>query len=235
MIRSTLEQLHAELPVLSAPADTDEGARAALRIVIDHALRRDSRPVIAEELLACPNCGGECRSAASPYCSPSCREQASFVRQLRRDIEKGFVFDPERQINLGQVLWQLLGGGYPRRVAMIVGKARERILARDEFRCTACGAPATTLDHIATACNRPINVRSVCEGCARTRHFGDHRLLERPEVKELLEMLAQRVANCPALRVCDNPETWDWRAFIRQRKLLLEPSGVAGAGGGGSQ
>ena len=30
-----------------------------------------------------------------------------------------------------------------------------------------------------------------------------------------------RIAADPVLRICDDPETWDWREFLRNRKKRL--------------
>ncbi|MHB8635772.1 MAG: hypothetical protein ACYC96_04790 [Fimbriimonadaceae bacterium] len=97
------------------------------------------------------------------------------------------------------------------------------MLARDGGRCLLCGASATSVDHIATGCNRPINLRAVCDDCCRTRPFGDPTVLARPEVAQILDELAVRIAAPFALRCCDDATSWDWRAFLIRRQAQLVP------------
>jgi hypothetical protein len=101
----------------------------------------------AEDPCLCPNCGADCQSAASPYCGDPCREEAAFVRQFRRALAEGAVFDPERRNMIAQAFWHALGGGYPARVALVPESARKQVLKRTGGLCEICGAPAVTFDH----------------------------------------------------------------------------------------
>ncbi len=139
------------------------------------------------------------------------------MRQFRAGLVEETVFDEQRQAALGQVLWHALGGGYPGRNALVPEKARARVFERTGERCEACGAPATTFDHIGSACNRPINLRPMCEDCAETKPFGDPTFLAQPEVVEKLRRIAARIGSPAPLRCCDNAESWDWRAYLSQR------------------
>jgi ribosomal protein S27AE len=151
-----LRQRIAELPPGPDPsgeADRDGGARRALILVLepgasDLPARPDSpaEGLLLHSVDRCPNCGEECSVPSSPYCTPRCREEAAFVRQLRGAVASGW--DPERQIALGEKLWRILGGGYPRRVARVEARSLERILERKGRRCEECGGQATMVDHL---------------------------------------------------------------------------------------
>ncbi len=67
---------------------------------------------------------------------------------MRSAIEDGTLFQAERQVVLGQVLWNLLVGGFPARQRLVPKTTVRRVLERDGGRCTLCGAPATGVDHI---------------------------------------------------------------------------------------
>jgi predicted secreted protein len=45
--------------------------------------------------------------------------------------------------------------------------------------------------------------------------------LAKPEVKEQIHHLAERIGSPEALRCCDNAATWDWREFLNERKKLI--------------
>jgi hypothetical protein len=173
---------------------------------------------LAPDATLCPACGTPCASIRSPYCGEDCRERSGFVRQLRQGLESGALADRERQSVLGQILWRLLGGGNPLRIAMVPERALAKVYARTGGLCELCRAPATAIDHIATACNRPINLRPVCAACATTRPLGDPDLLERADSQALLDELATRIHAVSPLRACDDAATWDWRTYVNARK-----------------
>lgn len=206
-------------PGLPNPVYTEEydgQARAVLAALLERALRLEPPASIAPDPNTCPNCGQPVDSQRSPYCGTQCREESAFVRQLRGAVEKNGI-DAERQASMGQVLWHLLGGGYPGRVALVPDKVRQKLFARNGGKCELCGSPATTIDHIKTACNRPINLRPVCDSCTRAVPYLDPAFLKAKPVQILLDRLAQRVAAHTPVRCCDDPESWDWRAFIAMR------------------
>ncbi|MBS1724839.1 MAG: hypothetical protein JSS66_18000 [Armatimonadetes bacterium] len=124
--------------------DQDLRARAALSLLLD--APRSAVPSTLTDPWKCPNCGGACENARTPYCSERCKEEAAFVRQFRASFGNGNLADPERQAALGQKLWQVLGGGLPRRIALIPQRVWTRVLERDVV-CQICGAPAVLVDH----------------------------------------------------------------------------------------
>lgn len=165
----------------------------------------------------CPNCGVQVSSEKSPYCGKDCREEAAFVRQLRTGIAEKTVLDMERSVSLGQVLWHLLGGGYPLRLSLVPKKSIAQVINRAQSKCEACGNLATTVDHVKTACNRPINLRAVCEECCKDRPFGESRVTSAKGYAEKQHLLAARVGAASPLRCCDDADSWDWRAFLAER------------------
>jgi hypothetical protein len=64
----------------------------------------------------------------------------------------------------------------------------------------------------------------VCAQCSITRPFGDPEFLARPEVDALLGELSARIGAPNPLLICDDPDHWDWRAFLRERARALQPS-----------
>ena len=194
-----------------------DAARAVLLLFLE-------RPIIDSTQVetdpgTCPNCGQRVDSTRSPYCGTDCREIAGFVRNFRSGLREGTLFDPDRQLALGQILWRILGGGLPYRNSLVSEKDLARLFKKHNGQCVACGSPATTVDHIGSHCNRTSNLRPMCEACAQTKPFGSRAVLSRPEVQSLLDELTNRIASDEPLRPCDDAETWDWRAYVALRKV----------------
>ncbi len=167
----------------------------------------------------CPNCGDACDSLRSPYCGEHCREEAAFVRQYRAARANDHI-DTDKLTSLAQVLWHLLGGGYPIRQAMVPDRAIQQVLAKANGGCEACGSPADRVDHRKTACNRPINLRAVCAICNADRPIGDPEVLARSA--ERIDMITARIlAEEPVCR-CDGQD-WDWRAYLAERAIHVSP------------
>lgn len=149
--RVRLARLSRSLPTFQDVAEGHEaGARAALGWFLTRALAVENVQGVAAAPGTCPNCGAPHRSTKSPYCSACCKDQAGLVRQVRAGIAEGTIDDVDRQIALGEKLWRVIGGGFPRRRALLPVKGWERVLEREGRRCQQCGAPATTIDHVGT-------------------------------------------------------------------------------------
>jgi len=219
-ITEALSQLRSALPTeaFEGPSNADDQSRATLKWLVERALTSSQADPVAEDPSTCPNCGKPMLGEKSPYCSVQCREEAGFIRQFRRTLIEGAAFENERQASLGQVFWHVIGGGYPRRQTLVTEKERKRIFNRYEGKCQVCGAEATTFDHIGSACNRTSNLRSVCWNCTTTRPFGDPEFLAKPDINALANEIAARVGSETPIRCCDDPETWDWRAYVRSRR-----------------
>jgi len=142
---------------------------------------------------------------------------AGFVRQFRTGLVEEWLLLPEKQVALGQVLWHVLGGGRPLRLAISPERSRRKALEKAEGLCAACGAPATTVDHIGSGCNRTSNLRAVCDDCCTDRPFADPRVLQQPGYSNMLTDIACRIQSSEPLRCCDDAGTWDWRTYLKLR------------------
>ena len=107
----------------------------------------------------------------------------------------------------------------PLRQSLAPQRSIDAVLKREGGRCQECGALATTIDHITTGCNRPINLRAVCDNCCKDHPFGDPAVLEKPEFDELLAELVTRIGAPSPLQCCDDVEGWDWRAYLKERSV----------------
>lgn len=134
---------------MDSAADSETRVRSVLREIVDRAA-----PLLGIEVASvpsdpalCPNCDAPVASTKTPYCGEQCKGMAAFVRQFRNSLENETVFDPERQVGMGQALWKLQGGGFPHRQTLIPPKTILKVIERDGGVCQVCGAPATEVDH----------------------------------------------------------------------------------------
>lgn len=208
---TTPEELRQKLPGADE-AEQEAGARRVILLLLDSPIDASAPPLDVSRRI-CPNCGVNPCPGRSPYCSLRCREEAAFVRQFRAALRDDAILDSERQIAIGQNLWHLIGGGRPLRRSMIPARSISRVIERNNGKCTHCDHPATTVDHILSACNREINLQPVCAECSQTHEFGDRKTLS--SAAKVLTDLATRCLADSALRPCDNQDTWDWRAWIK--------------------
>lgn len=213
--KELINELLDALPNLDPQANHEVQSRFVLRNLLVVCLGVGERPMIKPNSIQCPNCDAPTFSTRTPYCSTQCREEAGFIRQFRQALAERTIFDPDRQVAFGQIFWHLLGGGRPLRRGLLTEKEIAKVIAKAEGKCAECGQTATTVHHIGTACNRPINLHAVCAECCRIHEFGDPMILEKNNEK--IERNAVRIANPHPVRICDAAE-WDWRAFLRLRK-----------------
>ena len=131
------------LPPLAAWAEGngDEPTRAVLHWFLELS-EVEVAPIMAPAAL-CPNCGIRPGAARS---GDACREESALVRQFRGALEGGAIESVERQVALGEKLWRVLGGGYPRRAERVPPRVLRQVIERQGGLC-ACGAPADRVDH----------------------------------------------------------------------------------------
>jgi len=216
LFENALRTVHAELPPLaSANLTIEDQARTVLHLLTPSEVPSE---VVENDATRCPNCDAPCASLASPYCSKACRDQASWVRQMRVALASGSILDSEKQVVFGERLWWLLGGGLPMRESRLTESGKRQVIKRCEGKCEYCGAPMALIENHGSGCNRPFNLRAMCEKCAKTKAFMDPEFAARVDVTELLGELSRRIFAVAALRPCDDAESWDWRAFLAQRK-----------------
>jgi hypothetical protein len=214
-IQARLISLLNALPSEPDAAGIASAARAFLKLVVHAALNQPTAEPVTNDPTTCPNCGATCNSRLSPYCGPHCRESSAFIRQFRASLMTDAIFLPEKQIAFAQIVWHLMGGGLPYRNSLIPQRTMERFFEKHGGKCSACGGKATTVDHIKTFCNRPINLRPMCEPCAVTKPFGDSTVMATGAT--VLAELAQRMGSEMPLRCCDDPVVWNWRQFLKER------------------
>ncbi|MFM9872409.1 MAG: hypothetical protein ACKVQS_02960 [Fimbriimonadaceae bacterium] len=210
-----------QLKALLPPACDDtisieDQARSVLHLLCEPTNPKAPKPKNDPNL--CPNCDQPVSKPTSPYCSETCRNQAAFVRQLRAAIATQTILNPEKQTVFGERLWWLLGGGLPIRESRITESGKRQVIKRCGGKCEFCNAPMTTIENFGSGCNRPLHLRAVCAKCSRTKPFNDPNFSQSNPVLTLLNDLRQRVNAPTPLRPCDDPDKWDWRAFIVQRR-----------------
>ncbi len=146
-------------------------------------------------------------------------------------MASGAALTPEKQAVFGERLWWLLGGGLPMREGRIPESAKRQVLRRSGGDCELCGAPMSAVENHGSGCNRPLHLRAVCPACSKTKPFGDAEFCQRAPVARLLAELGARISAETPARACDDPDAWDWRAFLAQRRLEVAcPGGLVGPG-----
>ncbi len=133
--------------LLDTESDIELRTRSVLNLLFSEFKLRISDKTIPVDPANCPNCDRTVGESKSPYCSGECREISSFVRQFRQALVTNAILDPEKQTALGQKLWYVLGGGYPRRDVLVPERVRLKVIEREGRKCQQCGAKATTIDH----------------------------------------------------------------------------------------
>ena len=133
--------------ILDTESDIELRTRAVLNLLFCEFKLRISDKTIPVDPSNCPNCDRLVGEGKSPYCSGECREISAFVRQFRHAVLTSAIIAPEKQAALGQKLWFVLGGGYPRRDTLVPERVRLKVIEREGNKCQHCGAKATTIDH----------------------------------------------------------------------------------------
>lgn len=54
-----------------------------------------------------------------------------------------------------------------------------------------------------------------------TRDFGHPDVVHDPRAIALFDDLAKRVVSPRPMRACDDPDQWDWRAFLAERRAAM--------------
>jgi hypothetical protein len=130
------------------PATIEDRARHVLIVLAEAIANAPVQDAIKRDPRSCPNCGQQAEAARKPYCSEECKCMAAFIRQFRNAVAQRTLSEPDRQVSLGQGLWFLLGGGRPLRLEIAPPRALEQAIRREGGKCQACGAEATTVDHV---------------------------------------------------------------------------------------
>ena len=196
----------------------EDRARSVLNLLLDRIEDSQQTEQPLEDPHLCPNCDAQAESLAGPYCSVTCRDQAAFVRQFRAALSSSSILTPEKQVVFGERLWWLLGGGLPLRESRIPTSANRQVAKRSGGKCETCGESMTTVENFGSGCNRPLHLRAVCPQCSKKKCYGDLEFSRSPQVVELLSNFAKRIDTAKPMRQCDDPDAWDWRAFMAKRR-----------------
>lgn len=178
-------------------------------------------------ILNCANCDVDVfreTKPRGPFCSPVCKETASFVRYHRRvnwrlGNEPGFVVDDEMKKALQVRMAFIMSGGYDDNAHTIPPQTREQVKTRDDGKCVLCGGQGEEIDHISGPSSDLENLRLLCKACHWEKTRGNMEPV--PEGSPLLAVAArvmERVNATEPLKVCD-ANSWDqtWRAEMARR------------------
>lgn len=143
---------------------------------------------------------------------------AAFVRQFRSGLATELILEADKQTAFGERLWWILGGGLPMREGRIPESAKRQVIKRCGGVCEFCGKPMTTIQNFGSGCNRPLHLRAVCMDCSKTRAFYDQDFGHEPHVVAVLANLRARVFSPEPLRICDDPDNWNWREYVAGRR-----------------
>ncbi|QYK53081.1 MAG: hypothetical protein KF824_12590 [Fimbriimonadaceae bacterium] len=222
IIEVTITELKVALPpFVNEEASLEEQVRSVLQLLMPYA-SDGSAPAEHGDPNQCPNCDAPAESLSSPYCSETCRNQAAFIRQFRSALASGVILNPEKQVAFGERLWWLLGGGLPMRESRIPESAKRQVIKRCSGLCEFCAAPMAAIENFGSGCNRPLHLRAVCGDCSKTKQYGDLEFAQSPTVVQLLHDLSVRINAAMPSKPCDDPDNWDWRDYVAQRRNSMK-------------
>ena len=162
-------------------------------------------------IIPCQNCDApltlEQARHGALFCGEQCQQTAKAVRYARAPLRDGrYQRDPLVYEAVELKIAFVLSGGYPEKARRLSPAQREAIFVRDDRRCRLCGAPATTIDHIASSSSDPANLRALCEPCNRGRV---QLRPAPPEEQAEGEAIWVRIEATQPLRRCDDEKQWN--------------------------
>ena len=188
-------------------------------------------PIFRGNELSCVNCSGPVDPTEQSnllFCSDFCRDEAKFVRYVRKALWDRRAKSLDIQEAIGTKLLMLYQGGYPSERKMPL-KLREEIMVRDGYTCRICGAPATDIDHIYGSSNDPGNLQALCKDC-NGRKMEKNAKTVSPDtdferwnaIKSQENRLARRTSSPVPLQLSDSEE-WGkaWRKLTNDRKQWI--------------
>lgn len=164
-----------------------------------------------DEVGICQNCDApltlEQARHGALFCGEKCQQTAKAVRYARATLWHGrYQRDPRVREAVKQKIAHVLSGGYPEKARKLSLAQREAIFVRDDRRCRLCGAPATTIDHLAGSSSDPANLQALCEPCNRVRvHFRP----APPEERAEADAIWVRMRAAQPRRLCDDEKQWN--------------------------
>jgi 5-methylcytosine-specific restriction endonuclease McrA len=165
------------------------------------------------------------------YCTALCRDTAGAIRYRRRVEKDGRIEQQDVRdaltIREAHVLW---GQVYQVR---LTSDERAAVLSSKGGRCLSCGAPATVVDHIASAFHGDdslANLQPLCEACHRAKTLKSVMPWDTtsPDARNSLRVRrAEYDRRCKAdtpERLCDDEQRWPalWPSIRAARKRARE-------------
>jgi 5-methylcytosine-specific restriction endonuclease McrA len=181
-------------------------------------------------IFSCINCDNNIpwNRPVKIYCSDLCRQEAHYIRYVRRCNRDGRINLPDVQEAIRIRSAHIASGGYPETERHIPKKLRESVFKRDHGVCQNCGKPGTDIDHIRGSSNEIDNLQLLCSNCHKKKTLqhikkiipGDDRFLE--VVKKGLS-LNSRIESTTPLRPCDDEENWPslYKKILLDRKEIF--------------
>jgi 5-methylcytosine-specific restriction endonuclease McrA len=184
--------------------------------------------MVAKNKILCLNCDREIKKAEL-YCSDSCKDEAKFVRYVRRCEKDGRANKPDVKEAIEFRLAHILSGGYPERERTLPAIVRAKIISKAEGKCKKCGKPGNQIDHIKGSSNQIKNLQLLCIECHNKKTRESLRPLT-PDSENWLESnfriiaLMERIESKIALRICDDDDEWpkEWRNLLKEREESLK-------------
>lgn len=172
----------------------------------------------------CQNCDAtlsmEAAKRGKLYCGERCQQIAETVRYGRKALRDGrYTRDPLVREAIKTRIAQILGGGYNRSARALSRAQKEAIFARDQRTCRLCGAPATEIDHIASASSAPENLQALCHACHQKKTEAGYRKAT-PEEAVVAEEIWDRIRARKPSQPCDDDEEWDelWKEIAAKQR-----------------
>ena len=147
------------------------------------------------------------------FCSDICRDEAKYVRYVRKCKKDGRINDPEIQEAIRIRFVHIVSGGYHEKERRIPIELREAVIAHNDGKCQVCGRPGTDIDHIDGDSNDLNNLQLVCRKCHNKKTISQF-IQVGPEderywiVQEKRIQLDTRIDAEEPIRLCDNEENW---------------------------
>jgi 5-methylcytosine-specific restriction endonuclease McrA len=164
-------------------------------------------------IIPCQNCDApltpEQARHGTLFCSEKCQQTAKAIRYGRATLRDGrYQRDLDVRQAIDMRIAHILGGGYPERACSLSDEQREAIFIRDNRRCCLCGAPATSIDHIAGSSPDPSNLQALCKPCNMAKARAHFRKATLEEAAEGNAIWARIRATQP-VRLCDDEKQWN--------------------------
>lgn len=157
------------------------------------------------------------------FCSEQCKQEASYVRYVRRCTSDGRIAEQGIITVLKIRLAHIAQGGYPVQERRISTTLRKKIIKRDKGLCTLCDKPGVDIDHISGSSDDQRNLQLLCKECHLKKtlaHLYAPTLGTPADVafKKIETRLQQRVSAVSPLQVCDDEQHWKEISFHLQEE-----------------